>query len=208
MTRSALRPALLALAAAAALGLVGRMAVHAGSELPHGDALSAAGRAFVALGAPWLAVAWAVGAASERRVVGAAAGALSLALATVAWYSLSVAAGGAATNYYAWPVAPAWAVVALVAGGALGLAGATWPRGVALPAGALAGEALLLAGDWSARAAQAVLAVELGVALALVGWAARRRPAVIPVAIACAVAMALGEHTVRDALRVTGWAGP
>src|SRR4051812_50191827 len=59
MTRSVLRPALFALAAAVALGCAGRVAIHAGYALPHGDALAAAGRAFVALGAPWLAVAWA-----------------------------------------------------------------------------------------------------------------------------------------------------
>src|SRR4051794_5290968 len=228
MTRSALRPALLALAAAVLLGLAGRVAIHAGSGLPHGDALAAAGRAMVALGAPWLVVAWAVGAVCERRWIGAAAGACALGAAVVAWYSLSVAAGGAASVYYAWPVAPAWAVVAAGAGGAGGvagrglgaprpgpapgraarLAGAAWgPRGAALPAGALAGEALLLAGEWTGRAAQAVLALELGLALALVGWAARRRPGVVLVAAGCAVAMAFGEHAVRDALRSAGWAG-
>ena len=209
MTRSVLRPAVMALAAAAALGLAGRVAIHAGYVLPHGDMLTAGGRAFVALGAPWLAVAWGIGALSERRWIGAATGALALAAATVAWYSLSVAAGGVATVYYAWPVAPAWAIVALVAGGAFGLAGAAWRlRGVWLPASALGGEALLLAGQWTGRAAQAVLALELGVALALVGWAARRRPAVLPAAIACAAAMAVGENMIRDALRLTGWAGP
>src|SRR3954470_11214755 len=115
MTRSLLRPAFLALVAAAGLGLAGRVAVHAGAGLPHGAALSAAGRAFVALGAPWLAAAWGIGAASERRLVGAIAGAVALAAGTVAWYSLSVAAGDAATLGYASSVGPAWAVVALVA---------------------------------------------------------------------------------------------
>jgi len=209
MTRLTLRPVLLALAAAVLLGLVGRVAVHAGAELPHGDALSAAGGAFVALGAPWLAAAWAVGAASERRAVGAIAGAAALGLATVAWYSLSVAAGDAQTVVYAARVAPPWVLVALVAGGAFGLAGATWRRrGVWLPAGALGGEALLLAGQWPGRAEQAVLTLELGVALALTGWAARRRPMLVPLAIACALAMAFGEHAVRDALRGAGWGGP
>src|SRR3954449_11393916 len=143
MTRSLLRPAFFALAAAVGLGLAGRVAIHAGGALPHGDSLSAAGRALVALGAPWLAVAWGVGAMAERRWYGALVGALSLATATVAWYSLSVAAGGRATVYYAWPVAPAWALVALAAGAVFGLAGAVWRRGgtaaLALPAGALAG---------------------------------------------------------------------
>jgi hypothetical protein len=208
MTRPFLRPALLTLFAAVGLGVAGRVAIRAGAELPHGGALSAAGRAFVALGAPWLAVAWGIGAASSRRWIGAGAGALALAAATVAWYSLSVAAGGVASVSYASRVAPAWAIVALVAGGVFGLAGATWRRGVWLPAGVLAGEALLLAGEWTGRAAQAVLALELFTALALVGWAARRHPVVVPLAVGCALAMAFGEHAVRDALRLTGWAGP
>jgi hypothetical protein len=109
---------------------------------------------------------------------------------------------------YASQVAPAWAVVALLAGGACGLAGAAWRTSVALPAGALAGEALLLAGVWTGRAAEAVLALELGLGLGLAAYAARRRPAVVPLAVACAVTMALGEHAVRDALRLAGWAGP
>src|SRR4051794_29193159 len=154
MTRSALRPALLALAAAVLLGLAGRVAIHAGSGLPHGDALAAAGRAMVALGAPWLVVAWAVGAVCERRWIGAAAGACALGAAVVAWYSLSVAAGGAASVYYAWPVAPAWAVVAAVAGGAFGLAGAAWGRrGAAPPAGAPARGGPPLAGGRAGRGA-------------------------------------------------------
>src|SRR3954466_14394190 len=136
MTRSLLRPAFFALVAAVGLGLAGRVAIHAGGALPHGASLSAAGRSFVALGAPWLAVAWAVGAMAERRWYGALVGALSLATATVAWYSLSVAAGGRATVYYAWPVAPAWALVALVAGGVFGLARAAGRlRGGGPPAG-------------------------------------------------------------------------
>ena len=205
MTRAALRPALLALLAAVALGLAGRVAVQ---TLPHGQAGSAA----VALGAPWLVVAWLVGAAATQRWIGALAGGAALVLATVAWYALSVAGGGLATVYYAWPVAPAWAVVALVAGGAFGLAGAAWRRGsvaaLVLPAGALAGEALLLAGEWTGRAAEAALTLELLAAAALSGLVARRRPAFVPLVVVVAVACAVGEDAVRDALRGAGWAGP
>jgi hypothetical protein len=212
MTRLALRPAALALTAALALGVAGRVAVHAGADLPHGDELAAAGRAAVALGAPWLCVAWLVGAAAGGRLSGAVAGGLALALATVAWYSLSVAAGGRATIYYAWPVAPAWALVALGAGVACGLAGAAWRSGhasaLALPAGALAGEAMLLAGQWTGRAAQAVLTLELLLAAALTLVIARRRPAALPLVLVAAVAMAIGADAVRDALRSVGWEGP
>src|SRR4051794_30293229 len=141
MTRSALRPALLALGAAIALGLAGRIAVHAGAGLPHGAALGAAGHAAVALGAPWLVVAWAVGAMSGGRLAGAFAGGVTLAAGTFAWYSLSVAAGGVAKAYYAWPVAPAWAVVALAAGAAVRLGGALWRGGGGAGGGAAGGGA-------------------------------------------------------------------
>src|SRR3954468_2643243 len=53
MARYGLRPAVLALGAAVALGLAGRVAVH-GSD----GGLAAAGHAALALGAPWLGVAW------------------------------------------------------------------------------------------------------------------------------------------------------
>ena len=50
-----------------ALGLAGRVAIHAGGHLPHGDALAALGRAAVALGGPWLAAAWTIGALAGSR---------------------------------------------------------------------------------------------------------------------------------------------
>ena len=165
------RLALLALGAALGLGLAGRVAVHAGGHLPHGDALAALGRAAVALGGPWLAVAWSIGALAGSRARGALGGGAALALGTAAWYLLTVAAGGRAAVAYAVPVAAAWAGVALGAGALFGLAGAAWRDGgprvraaaIAALAGALAGEALLLAGQWSGRAAAVVLAAELGV---------------------------------------------
>ena len=212
MTRLALRPALLALAAAIALGVAGRVALHASPALPYGGAIGAAGHAVVALGAPWLVVAWAVGALCRGRWAGAAAGGAALALGTVGWYSLTVAAAGPAALPYAWPVAPAWAVVALCAGAAFGFAGALWRSGrgvlAAVPAGALAGEAWLLAGEWTGRAAQAVLALELLTGATIVLALARRRPAALAVGLAVAFAVALGEDAVRDALRLAGWAGP
>ena len=47
--------------------LAGRVAMHAGGHLPHGDALAALGRASVALGGPWLAAAWTIGALAGSR---------------------------------------------------------------------------------------------------------------------------------------------
>src|SRR5436190_14078430 len=206
MARYGLRPAVLALGAAVALGLAGRVAVH-GSD----GALAAAGHAALALGAPWLVVAWLVGAGVGSRAGGALAGAFALALGTGAWYLLTVAAGGRAAVYYAFPVAPAWALVAAGAGAAFGVAGAAWRSGrvsaLALPAGALAGEALLLAGEWSGRAARTVLTLELALGAALVVFAARRRPSVVLVAAVAAAAFAIGEGAVREALRSAGWLG-
>jgi hypothetical protein len=218
MARPGLRPLVLAVAAALVLGVLGRIALHAGGEigLPYAGALGAGGRAVVALGAPWLVVAWALGAAARPRRVGALAGGVALGLGTVAWYSLTVAAAGARALPYAWPVAPAWAVVAVAAGAAFGLAGTWWRSGHALaaaaPAGALAGEAMLLSGQWTGRAATTVLALELAAAGCLLILTTRRalRPLALALAVAsaAAVAVALGEDTVRDALRLAGWRGP
>ena len=212
------RLALLALGAALALGLAGRVAVHAGGHLPHGDALAALGRAAVALGGPWLAAAWSIGALAGSRARGALGGGAALALGTAAWYLLTVAAGGRAAVAYAVPVAAAWAGVALGAGALFGLAGAAWRDGgrrvraaaIAALAGALAGEALLLAGQWSGRAAALVLTTELSVGLGLLAAARRRAPlglTLIVFAVA-AVAFAGIEDGVRDTLRLAGWAGP
>src|SRR3954453_23643816 len=119
---------LLALGAALCLGVAGRGAVHAGARLPHGgDELAALGRAAVALGGPWLAVAWAVGtlAGSPRRA--ALSGGAGLALGTFCWYALSSVTGGPAEDYAR--VAAVWAVGALAAGAAFGWAGAVYALG-------------------------------------------------------------------------------
>jgi hypothetical protein len=212
------RVALLALAAALALGVLGRIAVHAGGHLPHGDAFAALGRAAVALGGPWLAVAWTIGALAGSRARGALGGAAALALGTAAWYLLTVAAGGRAAVAYAVPVAAAWAGVALGAGALFGLAGAAWRDGgrreraaaIAALAGALAGEALLLAGQWTGRAADLVLGLELAVGLGLLAAAHRRAPLGLTLIVFAVAALAFAgiEDGVRDTLRLAGWAGP
>jgi hypothetical protein len=209
---SHLRPLILALAAALGLGIAGRVAIHAGSDFPHVQAL---GRAAVALGAPWLATAWALGAVSGTRARGAIAGALALALGTAAWYLLSVAANGHPTGYL--PTAAAWGAVALPAGALFGLAGAAWREGgrvagaigVAALAGPLAGEAALLGSEWSGRAAQAVLAAEVAAALALLFAARRRAPLLLTVALFAlgALVFAGAEDAIRDSVRLAGWSG-
>src|SRR5215208_4393066 len=188
------RLAVLALAVALGLGVAGRVAIHAGGHLPHGEALAALGRAFVALGGPWLAAAWTIGALAGSRRRGALGAGAALALGTAAWYLLTVAAGGRAAMAYAVPVA----------------AGASWRDGeprvraaaVAMLAGALVGEALLLAGQWAGRAAAVVLAVELAAGLGLLAAARRRTPLLLTVAVfaIAAVAFAGLEDAVRDTL--------
>jgi hypothetical protein len=216
-TSRTLSTALLALGAALTLGLAGRIAVHAGAYLPHGDELAALGRATVALGAPWLAVAWAVGMLAGSPVRAALSGGAGLALGTFAWYALSAAANGRPMADYA-VVATAWAAVALAGGALFALAGAAY-RGrrriartaaLAVLAGTLAGEALLLAAEWSGRAGRAALALELCAALVVLGLGARRTAPLLALALAALVAIGVAgtEDAVRDALWLAGWRGP
>lgn len=209
---SHLRPLVLALVAALGLGIAGRVAIHAGSDFPRVQAL---GRAAVALGAPWLAAAWGVGALSGTRARGALAGALALALGTAGWYLLSVAANGHPAAYLS--IAAAWTAVSVVAGPLFGLAGAAWRDGgrvagaigVAALAGPLAGEAALLGAEWSGRAAQAVLAGEVVAACLLLFAARRRAPLLLTLALFAlgALVFAGAEDAIRDSVRLAGWAG-
>jgi hypothetical protein len=210
------RLAALALLAALGLGFAGRVAVHEGGRLPHGDALVALGRAAVALGAPWLAAAWAIGALAGSRPRGARAGGAALALGTAAWYALTVVANGHAR--YALPVAAAWFPVALAAGALFGFAGGAWRDGapraravsIAALAGCFAGEAMLLAGAWPGRAAQLILGLELAAAVGLLALARRRAPlmATLAVFVIAAVACAGAEAGVRHVAQLAGWNGP
>jgi Family of unknown function (DUF6518) len=214
------RPRLILLVAgvALALGVGGRVIVRAGVELPHVHAWLAVGDVAKALGAPWLAAAWGVGVLAGSRGRGALAGTAALALGTLAWYVLTLAAEGRGATDYVLPVAAAWAVAASVAGALFGLAGAAWRDGsegvralsVAALAGALAGEALLLAGEWSGRAARAVLAAELVAALLVLFAARRRAPVALTLALFAVVAVVLAgmEDGVREVVRQAGWAGP
>jgi hypothetical protein len=203
--------------AALALGIGGRVAAQASAELPHGHVLNELGRAFVALGAPWLVTAWAIGAIAGDRMRGALAGGLALALGTLAWYWLTVAVGGRAVVLYAVSLAFLWGAVALAAGAAFGYIGAAWRttrdsgRALALApaAGALAGEAVLLSGQWSGRAAAVVLAVEAVMALGLLLAGRRRAPLLLTLVLFTFAtgATAQAESVARDTLRDAGWAG-
>ena len=153
------RLGLLTLAAALALGVGGRVLVRVGWELPRGEDLATAGSTAKALGAPWLAAAWGLGALADSRLRGALAGAAALVLGTLCWYFVSLAIHGAPAVGYVVPVSMGWSLVAGAAGAAFGLVGALSRDGnpvaraasIALLAGALAGEAVLLLGKWTGQ---------------------------------------------------------
>jgi Family of unknown function (DUF6518) len=212
------RVPLIALGAALGLGFAGRVALHAADRLPHGDVLAPTFRAAVALGGPWLAAAWAIGALVGTRRRGALLGGAALGAGTAAWYLLTVAGNGRSGLGYALPVAAAWMPFALGAGALFGFAGGAWSDGspsaraasVAALAGALAGEALLLTAQWSGRAAERVLIVEFATAIGLLVLVRRR--ATLPLAIAVFVVVAItcagAEAGVRQVLGLVGWNGP
>jgi uncharacterized protein DUF6518 len=208
---------LLTLVAALALGVGGRVLVRVGWELPRGEDLATAGSTAKALGAPWLAAAWGLGALAGSRLRGALAGAAALVLGTLCWYFVTLAIHGPPAVGYVVPVSMGWSLVAGAAGAAFGLVGALWRDGdtvaraasIALLAGALAGEAVLLFGKWTGQAASLVLGVELLAATTALMLSRRRAPIMITLSlfIVAAVAMAGAEDAARDTVRLVGWRG-
>jgi Family of unknown function (DUF6518) len=204
--------------AALALGVGGRVLVRVGWELPGGEDLATAGSNAKALGAPWLAAAWGLGALAGSRLRGALAGAAALVLGTWCWYFVSLAIHGPPAVDYVVPVSIAWSLVAGAAGAAFGVVGALWRDGntvvravsVALLAGALAGEAVLLSREWSGRAASLVLSLELLAATTALMLSRRRAPIMLTLGLflVAAVAMAGAEDAARDTVRLVGWSGP
>lgn len=209
---------LLTLVAALALGVGGRVLVRVGWELPRGEDLATAGSTAKALGAPWLAAAWGLGALAGSRLRGALAGAAALVLGTLCWYFVSLAIHGPPAVGYVVPVSMGWSLVAGAAGAAFGLVGALWRDGetvaraasIALLAGALAGEAVLLFGKWTGEAASLVLGVELLAATTALMLSRRRAPIMLTLSLflVAALAMAGAEDAVRDTVRLVGWRGP
>lgn len=212
------RLVLLTFLAALALGVGGRVLVRVGWELPRGEDLATAGGAATALGAPWLAAAWGLGALAGSRLRGALAGAAALVLGTLCWYLVSLGMHGDSAVAYVVPVSMAWSLVAGAAGAAFGLIGALWRDGhmvaratsIALLAGALAGEAVLLAGKWTGQAAGLVLGLELLAATTALMLSRRRAPIMLTLSlfVVAAVAMAGAEDAARDTVRLVGWQGP
>ena len=115
-------------------------------------------------------------------------------------------------------MAAAWFPLALAAGALFGFAGGAWSDGapraraasIAALAGCLAGEALLLVGAWSGRAADLVLGLELAAAIGLLVLARRHAPLAVTLAVfaLAALACAAAEAGVRAALLLAGWNGP
>ena len=136
-------------------------------------------------------------------------------LGTLAWYLVSLALSGPGVAGYVLPVSAAWSLAAGAAGAAFGLAGALWRDGnpafratsIALLAGALAGEAWLLLGEWTGRAARLVLALELLAALTALLLARRRTPVVLTLALFLVAAVGIAGLSTRPATPSAWWAG-
>jgi Family of unknown function (DUF6518) len=209
MQRSVLVAVVVA-AAAVAIGVIAQL----------GDAAPGVPTRATALGAPWLVMAFALGALCRRSIGGALAGAVALSGGTFVYYAVQLAITGHARAVATGVIALSWASAAVGAGAAMGAIGTVWRRATgpsylralaaASPAAALVGEAILLAGEWDGRAAVALPAAELVLAAALLPACARRRAPVVGAVLASAVlavAFAAGESEVRDAMRTVGWAG-
>jgi hypothetical protein len=214
---------LLTVVAAIALGVAGRYAgaagllAHAG---PLAEPAAKLGPWAIALGAPWLAVAWVLGAVARHPLLGALAGAVALVGGTGAWYAFTVWQVGRGALDYALPVAFGWSLASIAAGVVFGGAGALWRSaerdslralGASILAGSFIGEAIELATIWDGRAARAVLAVEFLLGLALVVVLLIRWPRALLMGIVFTAVIALiaagAEHEVRHALRHVGWGG-
>lgn len=171
-----------------------------------------------ALGGPWLVTAFAAGALAASARTAALAGALALGTGTAAYYAAMVGTAGPGALGYAVIVGAAWGLVALAVGATFGAAGGLWRAhddlrsagAAALLAGALVGEAALLAAIWDARPALLVVGAQLGAGLTLplvLLRGASTRLVAVALAIGLAVACGVAEAELRDALRGVGWAG-
>jgi hypothetical protein len=171
-----------------------------------------------ALGAPWLVSAFAVGALIRRPLAAGVAGALLLGTGTALYYSALVYGYGSGSLRYAALMTIAWGALAGAAGAAMAASGAAWRTTegrraalcAALPAAALAGEAVLLSRSWSGGASAIALGAELLaglVVLLLLSW--RRVPfgQAMATAMVMALAFALVEAEVRGLMRGAGWHG-
>jgi hypothetical protein len=215
--RRALLAALAAIPLGALLGLANQEA----------DAYVRHGKWVAALGVPLLAVCWASGALAGRAAAGAVAGAVTMTTATLSYYVLHVHHFGARLGLV--PVIVGWGAASVVAGGVFGLAGGAWRRAsrrpdrgaspsgavrarlgaVALLAGALAGEALLLAREWPEKVGPLLYAELLAAAalpfLLVRPW--RALPVALVLTAVAALVLGAAEGEMRETMRRAGWSG-
>lgn len=199
-----MRLALLTIAAGVLVGTVGWVSDEGPRLLQWSSAIAAV----------WLLGAFAAGALARGAVRAAVAGAGTIVVGVATYYVLFHYVSGTLGLRYSVVVGVAWSLAGMAIGAVLGWAGDAWRRrrapavGVAILAGALAGEAMLLLGEWENHTARAVLACELVLGAALPYLLARPKLA-RTVTLTCAVAVAVlaVEGSVRDAMRLAGWAG-
>ena len=225
-----MRRAVLAALAAVPVG----MALGLGSQ--EADAVVRHGKWIAALGVPLLAVCWAVGAVAGRAGAGAVGGAVTMTVATATYYALHLHHFGGSLRGV--PVVVGWSAASLASGGIFGLAGGAWRAAqsgaigatasdapaanagafrsvavrvgtVALLAGALAGEALLLAREWPERVGPLLYAELLAAAalpfLLVRPW--RALPAALVLTAVAALVLGAAEAEVRETMRLAGWRG-
>lgn len=167
-----------------------------------------------AIAAGWLIGAFVVGAFAGAAWKAAVAGAATIVIGVGTYYVLFHFVSGELSLKYGVVVGFAWSSVGVGIGAVIGWAGDAWRRrharaiGVALLSGALAGEAILLLGQWENRAARIVLICELILGAMLpYALAKDRLIRAVPLSAAVAVAVIVAEQAVREAMRLTGWAG-
>jgi hypothetical protein len=185
-----------ALGAGAALGIATRLVY----QLPHEWWWLAK------VGMPWLALAFAVGAACSRTRRGALHGAASLVSATLVYYAILALVQHA---YEVSPLGLGWLWIAVPGGAAFGALGSLWRTGrarvlaIGVLAASFAGEALLfgLLVHHHGRAGTWLLAVAIAVPLAMLpGRGERARAAVLAASLTGAALVAEG-----GVLVVTGY---
>jgi hypothetical protein len=158
-----------------------------------------------ALAAPWLLVAFAVGAAASGPVAGAGLGVLALVAADVAYYG-GKAAFGSPLNPSEYDNPLFWLVVAVPVGAVAGWLGSASGSArppvrvlaVALVAGAVFAEAVVLHGARSPGVAAVAVAATLGLVAARL-----RRPGEIAGAVALSIAATVAAALVAD--HALGW---
>ncbi|WP_022930081.1 hypothetical protein [Patulibacter americanus] len=220
---------LVAVLFAGALGLMGRIT----TEGPFRGAWE-----FSRLGGPWLVGAFVAGALGGWRrgagglVLGTVAGAITIALGSVAYYAIPVWFDGDTGLRRAAVLGVGWGAAGVVVGGAVGLLGAcfstrvtmrvgrdgrargSWLHGAALGVlgGLLMGESIALLWVWEQPGLRAMATLEgvAGAVIVAAGAAARARRFVIAAVVAAGITAAVAPVLttgLRDALRTIGWAG-